>query len=164
MRSGTWSKHGYTRVLDVGCGAGFKLLTYLGQYETTGLEVGDTLTWLKENHPDRNWQESDFSRGAEFSADVVICSDVIEHLTEPDKLLKFLGEMAFKHLIISTPCRNILYHPWHRGFWGPPANECHAREWSFKEFGAFTRDYLNVVEHKITNVPQAAQMVICEKK
>ena len=113
-------KHGLESVLDVGCGSAYKLVTYLGEYERTGLELPDTVHVLRERYPDRDWGLSDFAVRHGLSADVVICADVIEHLVDPDELMLFLQGISFSYLVLSTPDRNLVYWPWQKGYWGPP--------------------------------------------
>lgn len=157
-------KHKMTSVIDIGCGSAYKLLTYLGDYETIGIELPQTYDWLTEHYPDKKWLLSDFKIGSELSADLVICADVIEHLTDPDELVVFIDDIHFKILVMSTPSRNLLYCPWQRGFWGPPRNPSHLREWSFNEFHKYVSTHFDVIEHTITNSSQATQMVVCKPK
>ena len=101
---GLMKKHGLRSVADVGCGSAYKLITYLGDYDTLGLEVAANIPALRERYPGRQFAESDF-QGKPPAADVVICSDVIEHLTDPDVLLDFLRRATCRFLIIATPIR-----------------------------------------------------------
>jgi hypothetical protein len=36
---GLMKKHGLRSVIDIGCGSAYKLVTYLGDYDTVGLEL-----------------------------------------------------------------------------------------------------------------------------
>ncbi len=47
----------YTSVLDIGCGSGFKLNKYFEDYNTTGMEIEPTLSWLKNKYPNNVWIE-----------------------------------------------------------------------------------------------------------
>lgn len=71
-------------VYDVGCGAAFKLRKYFKDYNFTGAEIEPTLSWLKKTFPQDQWEASDFTKYVE--TDLFICSDVIEHLVDPDHL------------------------------------------------------------------------------
>ena len=62
------------------------------------------------------------------SCDVGICSDVIEHIREPNGLLSFLKKLKCKLFVISTPKREHMVRN------GPPNNIHHVREWTFHEF------------------------------
>lgn len=154
----------FKSVLDIGCGSAYKLLKYLGQYDTLGIEVSPMYEWLLEKYPDRRWMKSDFNTPEKFSADLVICADVIEHLEDPDELLAFINRIHCKNVILSTPSRDLLYHFWNRGYWGPPKNKHHIREWSASEFREYVSQTLDVVLHTITNTEQKTHMVVCQKK
>jgi len=127
-------QHGMRSVVDIGCGSGYKLINYLGQYNTLGLEIGPTLDFVRKKYPDRRWAMSDFDAGDRPEADLVVCADVIEHLSAPDALLAFIKRIGPRYVVISTPSRDHLYPWWHKCQDGPPSNRHHVREWSFGEF------------------------------
>lgn len=159
---GLMKKHGLNTVLDVGCGSAYKLVTYLGEYDTVGLETADTVAFLKEKYPDRKWEVSDF-RPHKRGADVVICADVIEHLANPDELLDFLQALSFRFLVLSTPARDVKTHWWKMRRWfGNPKNPYHFREWTFREFGDYIAGHgFRVVEHEVVHIGQRTQMIVC---
>ena len=68
-------------VYDVGCGSGYKLVHYLGNYDTTGCDVPETLELLRRNYPDRKWAHAPFSDRLHSPADVVIWADATEMIT-----------------------------------------------------------------------------------
>ena len=135
---GLMKKHGLRSVADVGCGSAYKLITYLGDYDTLGLEVAANIPVLRARYPGRQFAESDF-QGKPPVADVVICSDVIEHLTDPDALLRFLRRATCRFLIIATPVRidklRFLWQKPKRLMF--PGNIHHVREWKEKEFSRY---------------------------
>jgi SAM-dependent methyltransferase len=154
----------FRSVIDIGCGSAYKLIRYLGEYETLGLEVSPTYEHLLEHYPDRRWMRSDFSLRGGLSADVVICADVIEHLVEPDELLAFIHRIESRYVVLSTPSRDLLYSFWNRGYWGPPRNVHHIREWSFSEFRDYISGSFDIALQTITNREQATQMVVCRQR
>lgn len=158
---GLMIKHKYNRIIDVGCGSGFKLVNYLGQYDALGIEVDATYQFLKSKYPDGQWMSVDEAKQTPLKADVVICADVIEHVLNPDQVADFLKGIQFQHLIISTPARELIYKPWQRAYWGPPANPHHVREWTRKEFYRYLSRHFDVQEHRVTNYEQATQMAVC---
>ena len=101
----------FTSTLDIGCGSGFKLIKYFNNSKTTCLEVGASLEFLKKKYSDKSWMKSDFNHSPE-DHDLIICSDVIEHLSNPEDLLSFISKINFKLLVISTPDRDKVqsYH------------------------------------------------------
>jgi SAM-dependent methyltransferase len=151
-------------VIDVGCGSAYKLITLLGSYDTLGLDISPTYEWLVKQYPDRQWMKSDFSTSVSLKADLVICSDVIEHVLDPDQLLSFINRINCNTIIISTVARELLYDWRSDAFWGPPKNQTHIREWTCAEFKEYLSQWFDGIEQAITNSQQATQMIICRKK
>jgi hypothetical protein len=144
-------------IVDIGCGSGYKLIKYLSDFNTIGVETEPCFSLLKNTYPDRNWvisgeKEKSFnSYDSLYNTDVVLCSDVIEHIIDPDVLLDYLLSLNTKYYIISTPCREVLCkNPRYSGtyaktFNGPPLNECHVREWTMTEFIEYLSTKFNVI-------------------
>lgn len=145
------------KIVDVGCGSGYKLINILGCFDTIGIETEPCYSFLLNKYPSRKWlisgeNEKTFKKYDELAKpDVVICSDVIEHIVNPDTLLDFLLSLNSKYYIISTPCRYILCnHPkfrnhFERSWNGPPINPCHVREWTMNEFKEYMKTRFNIV-------------------
>jgi len=151
---------GLTTIGDVGCGSGFKLIRYLGQFATTGFDVPETVEFLKKKYPDRTWTTQELSDTSDQQFDLVISADVIEHVLDPDRLLRFIVAKAKSWIVLSTPDRDLIWSRLSPHRLGPPYNPCHVREWSFQEFGRFVAQYLDIVEHSISNSNQGTQMVV----
>jgi 2-polyprenyl-3-methyl-5-hydroxy-6-metoxy-1,4-benzoquinol methylase len=105
-------------IIDVGCGSGYKLVNILEEFNTIGVETEPCYSILKKKYPLRKWllsgeKEKSFMMYDDlYETDVVICSDVIEHIIDPDVLLDYLISLNSKYYIISTPCRQVLCnHP-----------------------------------------------------
>jgi SAM-dependent methyltransferase len=156
-------EQGLRLVYDVGCGSGFKLLGYLGAFETIGFDMPETVQFLRKKYPERRWEVSDFAE-RHPSPDLVICSDVIEHVPDPDELVAFIKRLRPRSVILSTPERNLFYAPGSPYRFGPPTNPAHFREWSFDEFGAYIAREFAIREHLVTNREQATQMIYCTPK
>jgi len=159
----------FNKIGDIGCGSGYKLLKYFAYQDTVGFEIEPTLSYLRSTYPHKNWSESDFSLPFEQSVfDVLICSDVIEHLTNPDDLLNWIDQIDFKYLVISTPDREQLIHTFPDNIpqtqSGPPVNKAHVREWSFREFEAYIGQYFDVIEHFHPEREFIGQIIIAAKK
>lgn len=148
-------------IIDVGCGSAYKLVHLLGKFNTTGIEVAPTYQWLQQQYPDRQWLLFDEVVPEKLQADIVICSDVIEHIEDPDEMMDFLEAIHFRFLIISTPERDTKAGK--RDF-GPPVNTSHYREWNDVEFRNYVRNWFHIQEHHIFDDKSITQVVICTKK
>lgn len=134
-------------VLDIGTGSGFKLMKYFKDYKTTGMELEPCLSFLKDKYPDRVWLHSDFNTPQVYGDhDLIICSDVIEHLEDPDDLMNFLSSLNWKILVLSTPDREYLGQLNSEREKGPPWNPCHYREWTKDELIEYLSKHMNVIE------------------
>ena len=152
----------FRSIYDVGCGSAYKLLHTLGEYDTTGIDVPETLNVLKARYPGRKWLSASFDDTGLPKADLVICSDVIEHVEDPDALMRFVVNCAKEWVVISTPDRNLVYRYrlLNKFYYGPPGNPTHIREWTMPEFRRYIERFANIERHEITNRVQATQMVI----
>lgn len=169
----TWQLEVYTKakeylerenlnsIIDFGCGSAYKLIKYFNEYETTGIDVSPTYEFLKEKYPNHNWLKfGDFDINS-LSADVVICSDVIEHVLDPDELLNNIKKIKnVKYIFISTPDRNLA--PTEK--FGPPNNPTHIREWTFEELEDYIASHFDIIEHLVTNRKQWTQLIIVKNK
>lgn len=151
-------------VYDVGCGSGYKLIRYLGEYDTLGFDVPETLEFLRRTYPDRRWTCAPFSDRSHPPADLVICSDVIEHVANPDELMGFLLSMSRKWLVLSTPDRRREYSALSRFQLGPPHTDHHMREWTFHEFHRYVEQFVDIHAHVHPNPQHATQMIVATVK
>lgn len=155
-------EHNLKTVIDFGCGGAYKLMTYLNEYNTIGVDVSPTYEHLKEKYPDKTWYNAEGLDTSTLSADIIVCGDVIEHVLDPDALLEgFKKVKGVKFIIISTPDRDMV-----RGKlnFGPPDNPTHVREWNIWEFNRYISKHFNVVEHRISDIKWGTQMIICTPK
>lgn len=133
---------GIRRLVDVGCGRGVKLAALAQEFDIVGLDWGDNLDHCLQTYSWGTWLHADFEREVVppdlFQAAVVICADVIEHLSDPSALVATLRNACetAAYVLLSTPDRLRLYghdHP------GPPANGAHCREWTNAELTQWLR-------------------------
>ena len=133
------------RVIDIGAGDGSKLATLHPQFELIGLDFGRNVERSATLYPFGTWRDHDLDSDAplplttdELRDSLVVCSDVIEHLRSPDRLVRNLRSLldTAPAILISTPEREL----W-RGVRSldPPRNPHHVREWSIREFGHLLR-------------------------
>jgi hypothetical protein len=152
----------YITILDYGCGSAFKLIKYFEKYNFIGVEIEPTLAWLKFKYPNYRWLNPEELLTIQTHFDLVICSDVVEHIPDPDQLMTLFKKLDFKFIILSTPDRDLLKDKYHQ--LGPPANPTHCREWCFEEFEKYIVKHFKVIDHKIVNQQQATQVILCRKK
>ncbi|WP_421319369.1 methyltransferase domain-containing protein [Aeromonas veronii] len=131
----------YTYLIDIGSGNGDKLSLF-SDAKIYCVDLPENRQLIENSVKNVSFISIDldtdsFTIPDEILKDaVVICSDVIEHLSLPERLasnLSYLMKVA-GFVIISTPDRirtRGLYHM------GPPENRAHIREWSIQEFYNF---------------------------
>ena len=119
---------GLISTLDIGCGRGTKLLKYIYPIcnDMEGIDIKAFNMWLTDDIekptlvPKRKFE-------------LIICSDVVEHLVDPDKLFPYIKKFSNPEtfIVISTPERDAVRG---KGHFGPPPNGSHVREWNKNEF------------------------------
>ena len=153
-------ENGLRSVCDVGCGSAYKLVHFLGEFETIGLDLPHVIERAREQYPTRTWHSGSFENLELPRGDLVICADVIEHVGDPDALMCFLISVAKDRIVISTPARDVFYPKISKYRFGPPWNPAHLREWTRSEFRSYVGRFLDIERHEITNFEQATQMVV----
>jgi len=96
-------------VLDIGCGEGFMLKLIHERYESlelTGCDVRESAL----NHAKIIVPSAYFFQNDEYqiklddkSFDLVICTEVLEHLKEPDKMIQEIQRVCRKFVILTVP-------------------------------------------------------------
>ena len=145
-------------LVDVGCGSAYKLINMFGDYDTLGIELPETYYWLLEKYPSNKWMAFENTDPSRLRCDMVICSDVIEHVRNPDILMDFLKSINFRCLVLSTPERDSV-----RGAadFGPPENTSHYREWNRQEFNEYVSKWFRVEEQIISPDKSPSQILFC---
>lgn len=131
-------------ILDLGCGAGDKLVALDDRFALVGVDCGENIqTAIRQMRG--SWLaldlEAAFPEIESPAETTIICADVIEHLRDPRVLLWGLSKAHFDGcplIVVSTPDRDKARGP---GDLGPPLNPCHAREWAPREFRRLLADY-----------------------
>jgi 2-polyprenyl-3-methyl-5-hydroxy-6-metoxy-1,4-benzoquinol methylase len=149
-------------VIDIGCGSGYKLLKYFKENDFYGFEVNPTFSFLQENYPNNNWRNIEAEDLSNYTADIVISSDVIEHIDNPipylENILKIKG---VQYYFFSTPEKFSLYG---KKDFGPPSNLHHFREWDSFEFNEFMSKFFDIKYHFMSNFEQNTQLIIAKRK
>jgi 2-polyprenyl-3-methyl-5-hydroxy-6-metoxy-1,4-benzoquinol methylase len=147
----------FKSVLDIGTGSGFKLLQNFSDVDTLGIDVTKTVDWLKATYPNKQWSDQ-FLPVTGF--DLIVSSDVIEHIPDPDTLLDLIAQCNPKLIVLSTPDRDLFK----LGHNGPPVNRSHVREWTMHEFNQYIASKFDVLEHFVSNQAQATQVILARPK
>ncbi|MBI5044386.1 MAG: class I SAM-dependent methyltransferase [Candidatus Levybacteria bacterium] len=157
-------------VLDVGCGEGFtleKLRTNGVGERLEGVDFLDRAIELgKKEHPKLKLKQGtiydlDYK---DNSFDLVICSEVLEHVDDPEKALKELVRVSKKYCLLSVPNEpffmlgNFLRGKNLSRF----GNDIeHINHWTFFMFRNFVSKYL-VVKKALHPIPWT--LIVAEKK
>lgn len=141
-------RRGIKTIIDIGSGNGEKLVPYKDEFKFIFVDFGTNLDVIKKNIgvKGNEFIDQDFEKGFPvfpkkvLQDAMVICSDVIEHMRDPEILAGALA--TFSHtapfVLISTPDR-----PRTRGInhFGPPNNHTHVREWAVEELDSYFRSH-----------------------
>ncbi len=111
-------------VLDVGTGAGFGprvINTRRKDIRWSGCDFSPNAIAYLEKHSGMYWhslQIADIRKGLPYQDQqfqIVMCTELLEHLEDPEQAVKELARVARETLIVSTPFRNVVdaeYHIW----------------------------------------------------
>ncbi|SRR6266568_1396647 len=156
-------------ILDVGAGEGFILEMFRKNKIAKKLEgieyMDDALTLAKKLHPQVMIKKGDIYKLPynSNSFDLIICTEVLEHLEYPKKALAELKRVAKKYLILSVP--NEPLFTVQRVLRGKNvlklgAHPEHIQHWSSGAFEKFVADQLQINDSK---TPLPWTMVTAEK-
>jgi len=93
-----------------------------------------------------------------------VCSDVIEHVPDPDALMRFLVSATGRWLALSTPDRELAYSKSSPYQLGPPSSDHHMREWSMNEFRHYVSQFADIVEHVHSHLGHSTQTVVASPR
>jgi 2-polyprenyl-3-methyl-5-hydroxy-6-metoxy-1,4-benzoquinol methylase len=141
------------KVVDVGCGVATKLMKLIHPLtkEIVGVDREEAIEICRDNYEGGTFIVDDLENPQVEHGpyDLVICSDVIEHLFNPDILVTYIKKISHKDtlIIFSTPERDIL-----RGKGCMKSEKPdHVREWNRKEFKAYLEDRgFQIMVHRLS--------------
>lgn len=141
------------RILETGCGEGEVTAFLKSEYPEALLEafdisekiigevigkkldinfyVGNIYTMKIRNVSDSNWKKLD------GNYDLVVCSEVLEHLDEPEKAIQRILEMTSKYVLLSVPNEPIwrILNMLRGKYWNSLGNTPgHVQHWNRKSF------------------------------
>lgn len=141
---------GIKNLIDIGSGNGKKLKPFLDAgINVHVFDFGDNLKFIAQEYS--SYENINlYECNLEFSIpelddtiiwdSIIIASDVIEHIIEPNFFLKLLSAYSKKAplIFISTPDRDKI-----RGYGSlqSPENKAHVREWNLNEFICLLKEY-----------------------
>lgn len=155
-------------VLDAGCGEGHlseALKRRLPKSQIKGIDYShDAIQYAQNNFGEVATFEQGDIHALPFddgSFDLVVCSQVLEHLTEPARALEELKRVARSYVLVSVPLE-----PYFKFFndisrkLGISPNPEHVQFWTRKTFPLFVGAHFDKFEHSTLHYYQAA-LAIC---
>lgn len=154
-------------VLDVGCAEGFVaqgLLTHFPQMQVTGVDLDRlALAFGRQHHPELRLYPANALRlpFADNTFDLVICTEVLEHLDEPSVALLELKRVSRRYCLLSVPRFPFFQAAnFARGKnlsrWGEDAD--HRHQWTRRAFQRFASEYMVVTT---IHTPFPWQVALC---
>lgn len=160
-------------ILDVGCGEGFTLHRLKERGIGTHLEgieyLQDAIDLGKQVYPEIKITQGDIYKlpYKDNSFDLILCTEVLEHLENPDKALKELIRVTKKYLVVSVPNEPFfMFAQFVRGKnWSRLGNDIeHINHWTMFGFPRFIKknagDKVKILAKKF---PFAWTMLVLEK-
>ncbi len=152
-------------IIDIGCGEGF-IVNCLNRPDITGVDISKkALNIAKQKNPGCN-----FCTGSVYdlsfkknSFDLVLATEVLEHLENPEKALQEIKRISKNYCLFSVP--NEPYFRTMNFLRGKNLTRFgndieHVQNWSSREFVKLIKTYFDVVEVK---KPFPWTMVLCRK-
>lgn len=158
---------------EVGCGEGFWVLEWARQGKIVrGTDFSCQIIELARKNAIEQGVSPDIFQSRDIydlnspqdSADLIVCCEVLEHLTHPEKALHILHKIIDKFLIVSVPrepvwrALNLARGRYIRRMGNTPG---HVQHWSKSGFVHLISEYFEVVE---TRTPLPWTMLLCRPR
>jgi 2-polyprenyl-3-methyl-5-hydroxy-6-metoxy-1,4-benzoquinol methylase len=156
--AGLLNKASSKTIYEAGCGEGYWVIKWhLEGIHVRGSDFSSQIIELaRANAIDKGISPDLFSvkniydlEPEMVNADLIVCTEVLEHLEQPEKALRVLSKVAKKYVILSVPREplwrflNMLRLKYLRDFGNTPG---HIQHWSLKKFVLFVEQYFEIVE------------------
>lgn len=154
------------KILDVGCGEGF-VIKVLSPKVVVGIDISRrALTIAKEQNQECCFFEGNINNLPfdDSSFDLVLATEVLEHLKEPEKAINEIKRTSKKYCIFSVPnepyfrLMNLLRM---KNVSRLGSDIEHVQNWSSDSFVTLLKNYFEVIEIRR---PFPWTVVLCEKK
>ena len=141
-------------ILDIGCGEGYTTQIVKNanpEVQIEGIELGaEMVKKAKELHPDLHFEQGSVYeiKREDESYDLVLSSEVLEHLEEPRKGLVELKRASKRYVLVSVPNEplwrvvNMLRGAYLKDFGNTPG---HVNHWSKRQFYRFLKPHFSKV-------------------
>lgn len=157
-------------ILDAGCGEGFTLLKLIENgvgKKLEGIEYSENAIKLsKKVNPQLNIRFGTVYKlpYKDNSFDLVLCTEVLEHLKEPERALEEIKRVSRQYLLLTVP--NEPWFTYQRVLRGKNifqfgAHPEHIQHWTVGKFKKFIREH--GLKIKKVRLPFAWTMVLAEK-
>lgn len=158
---------------ELGCGEGHWVLQWARQgIDARGSDFSEKVIAIaRDNALNAKLDPEMFSvrsiyeieRGSD-NADLIVCSEVLEHLADPLAGLAAIQRVASRHVILTVP-REPVWRAMNmaRGaYWGDLGNTPgHLQHWSKRQFISLTQQFFEVIDVK---TPLPWTMLLCKVK
>ena len=160
---------------EVGCGEGFWVLKwkeiYGNDFQSTRTDFSQKVIDIARSNAEKRLlppeifqTDSIYDLTNSPHADLLLCSEVLEHLETPAQALSQLAKKAEKYVIISVPNEpiwrvcNMLRFKYLKDFGNTPG---HIQHWSRKQITNLVKDYFHILD---VCSPFPWTILLCEKK
>ncbi|MDQ3020503.1 MAG: class I SAM-dependent methyltransferase [Bacteroidota bacterium] len=116
-------------VIDIGCGTGHLLYFFLKNYKpasVTGIDFSDSaIEVARKTIPEGNFFIHNLYEKLNKKFETILCTEVIEHLLDPDTALSNIMEMMSENsaCLLTVPNGRLDQYEGHINFWSPESWE-----------------------------------------
>jgi len=150
-------KEEISAVTEIGCGEGY-LSAQISSWGYKNIQACDVSKLIIEKakdiqkeHPIHFYVKSIYDLNASDTADLLICSEVLEHLKNPQKALKTLQNTSRKYCLLTVPLEphwriiNFLRGKYLKEFGNTPG---HINHWSLKSLSSLVKHHFQILTIK----------------